>query len=319
MADSRSRVAILDDYQGVALQCADWTALPSDIAVDVFRDPIPEEAVPERLRPFQIVVAMRERTPFPRASLQQLPNLRLLATTGMRNKAIDLEAAREFGITVCGTDVLPYPTVELTWGLILALCRRIPQENRSVLEGGWQTGLGVGLQGKTLGILGLGRLGRQVAHVGKAFGMHVTAWSRNLTRGACDSVGVAYGDRDELLSAADIVTVHLLLSERTRGLIGAAEFGLMKPTAYLVNTSRGSIVDETALIQALRSGRIAGAAIDVFDREPLPHNDPLRKLKNALLTPHIGYVTQENYRLFFGQTVENIAAFLLGAPIRVLN
>jgi phosphoglycerate dehydrogenase-like enzyme len=247
--------------------------------------------------------------------------LKLIATSGMRNAAIDMKAARELGVAVCGTATLGYPTAELTWGLIIGLCRHIAREDRAMHEGGgWQTTLGVGLQGKTLGVLGLGKLGGQVARIGQAFGMNVVAWSRNLTEARCAELGVRLAaSKDELLSTADVVTIHLVLGAATRGLIGAAELARMKPTTYLVNTSRGPIVDEAALLEVLRARRIAGAALDVYDREPLPADHPVRKLDNVLLTPHLGYVTEENYRVFFGETVENIAAFLKGAPIRVLN
>jgi phosphoglycerate dehydrogenase-like enzyme len=314
------RVAVLDDYQGVALQMADWRQLPADVQVQVFRDHLAEaSAVAARLRDVDIVVAMRERTPFPRSLLAQLPKLKLLVTTGMRNASIDVEAAAALGITVCGTQGLPYPTAELTWGLILALLRHIPREDRATREGRWQVSVGVGLRGKVLGVLGLGNLGSQVAAVGKAFGMSVLAWSQHLTAERAAQFGATLVGKDELLSRSDIVTIHLVLSERTRGLIGARELGLMKPTAYLINTSRGPIVDENALIEALQRGSIAGAALDVFDEEPLPLDHPLRRLENTVITPHLGYVTVETYRIFFEQAVEDILAFLRGQPVRVLT
>jgi phosphoglycerate dehydrogenase-like enzyme len=314
------RVAVLDDYQGVALQMADWRQLPADVQVQVFRDHLAEaSAVAARLRDVDIVVAMRERTPFPRSLLAQLPKLKLLVTTGMRNASIDVEAAAVLGITVCGTQGLPYPTAELTWGLILALLRHIPREDRATREGRWQVSVGVGLRGKVLGVLGLGNLGSQVAAVGKAFGMSVLAWSQHLTAERAAQFGATLVGKDELLSRSDIVTIHLVLSERTRGLIGARELGLMKPTAYLINTSRGPIVDENALIEALQRGSIAGAALDVFDEEPLPLDHPLRRLENTVITPHLGYVTVETYRIFFEQAVEDILAFLRGQPVRVLT
>jgi phosphoglycerate dehydrogenase-like enzyme len=314
-----TRVAVLDDYQDVALKMADWRALPADVEVTVFRDHVAEDqALTERLQDFDIVVAMRERTPFTRGLLERLPRLKLLITTGMRNASIDVRAANDCGVLVCGTEGLPYPTAELTWGLILALVRQIPREDRATRNGQWQVSLGVGLQGKTLGLLGLGRLGSQVAAIGKAFQMHVLAWSENLTADRAAAAGATLVSKDELLSQADIVTIHLVLSARTRHLVGAPELRLMKPTAYLVNTSRGPIIDEQALIQALRQRAIAGAGLDVFDAEPLPLDHPLRQLDNTVITPHLGYVTLETYRIFYGHAVENIQAFLRGSPLRVV-
>lgn len=315
-----TRIAILDDYQGVALAMADWTSLPASAEVLVFRDHLSElDAVAARLADFDVVMAMRERTPFPRPLLERLPGLRLLVTTGMRNAAIDVAAATERGIVVCGTAGLPYPTAELTWGLILSLARRIPAEDRATRDGGWQVSVGLGLNGKTLGVLGLGTLGAQVARVGRAFEMEVLAWSQNLTAARAAEVGATRVDRDELLARADVVTIHLVLGERTRGLIGARELGLMKRTAHLVNTSRGPIVDEAALVRALRDGGIAGAGLDVFDEEPLPADHPFRHLPGTVITPHLGYVTEETYRVFYGHALENIRAYLEGAPIRVLR
>jgi phosphoglycerate dehydrogenase-like enzyme len=314
------RVAILDDYQDVALQMTDWSVLPVEVEVQVFRDHLTDQdGLVGRLKDCEIVMAMRERTPFPRRLLERLPKLRLLTTTGMRNAAIDLSAATDCGVVVCGTGGVLYPTAELTWGLILALLRYIPREDTATRAGHWQVSMGVGLQGKTLGVIGLGNLGSQVATVGKAFQMSVIAWSQNLTAERAAQVGVTLVSKDELLSRSDIVTIHLVLSQRTRGLLGARELGLMKPTAYLVNTSRGPIVDEPALVEALRKKTLAGAALDVFDEEPLPLAHPLRRLENTVITPHIGYVTTETYKIFFDQTVENIRAFLNGTPVRVLN
>lgn len=314
------RVAVLDDYQDVALQMADWQVLAPQAEVVVFRNHLADEGgVAEQLHDFDIVVAMRERTPFTRSLLQRLPRLRLLVTTGMRNASIDLQAAAACEVVVCGTEGLPYPTAELTWGLILALVRQIPREDRATRNGQWQVGLGVGLQGKTLGVIGLGRLGSQVATVGQAFGMQVLAWSQNLTEERATQYGATLVGKDELLSRSDVVTLHLILSQRTRGLIGQRELDLMKPTAYLVNTSRGPIVDESALLQALEQGRIAGAGLDVFDEEPLPLNHALRHLDNTVITPHLGYVTRETYEVFYGQAVEDIQAFLRGNPVRVLT
>lgn len=314
------RVAVLDDYQDVALQMTDWSVLPPDVEVQVFRDHLKDAgAVAQRLRGFDIVMAMRERTPFSRALLAELPQLKLLITTGMRNASIDVAAARELGITVCGTRGLGYPTAELTWGLILALLRRIPREDRATREGQWQVSTGEGLQGKILGVLGLGNLGAQVATVGKAFGMSLLAWSQNLTAERAAQCGATLVSKDELLRQSDILTIHLVLSDRSRGLLGARELGLMKRSAYLINTSRGPLVDEQALISALQHGTIAGAGLDVYDDEPLTGDHPLRRLENTVITPHLGYVTRETYQIFFGDTVENIQAFLRGAPIRVLS
>jgi len=314
------RVAILDDYQRVARQLADWGSLPSGSELSVFHDHLSEpDALVARLAPFEVIVAMRERTPFPRSLLSRLPALRLLVTTGMRNAAIDLVAAAESRILVSGTDGLPYPTAELTWGLILALARHIAEEDRALRAGSWQTSLGVGLRGKTLGVLGLGRLGSQVARIGAAFGMELIAWSPNLTAERAAAAAVARVERDELFRRADVLTVHLVLSERSAGLIGARELSLMKQSALLINTSRGPLVNEAALIDALRAGALAGAGLDVFDREPLPPGHPLLELPNTVLTPHLGYVTEETYRIFYGHALEDVQAYLAGQPLRVLS
>jgi phosphoglycerate dehydrogenase-like enzyme len=315
-----TRVAILDDYQGAATRMADWASLPDGVDVVVFRDHLSAEAdVAARLADFDAVVAMRERTPFPRSLLERLPRLRLLVTTGMRNASIDLRAAAERGVLVCGTGGLPYPTAELTWALILALVRHVPREDRATRQGGWQETLGIGLNGKTLGVLGLGTLGTRVARIGRAFEMTVVAWSQNLTAARAAAGGASLVSRDELLARADVVTIHLVLSDRTRGLIGARELGLMRRTAYLVNTSRGPIVAEQALIRALETGAIAGAGLDVYDEEPLPGDHPLRRLPNTVITPHLGYVTEETYRIFYTEALENVRAYLAGAPVRVLG
>lgn len=314
-----TRVAVLDDYQSVALEMANWDALPTDVNVDVFSDHLTEEDdLAHRLEHYDVVVAMRERTPFQRSLLERLTSLRLLVTTGMRNASIDVAAANDNGVTVCGTDGVPYPTAELTWGLILALLRKIPTEDRATREGRWQVTVGEGLHGKTLGVVGLGRLGSQVATVGAAFGMNLIAWSQNLTPERAAEFGATLVAKSELLSTSDIVTIHLVLSDRTRGLFGADELSSMKPGSYLVNTSRGPIVDESALIEALNNGVIAGAGLDVFDTEPLPSDHPLRSLPNTVLTPHMGYVTSETYRVFYGDAIENIQAFLDGNPVRVI-
>jgi phosphoglycerate dehydrogenase-like enzyme len=262
---------------------------------------------------------MRERTPFKASLLERLPRLRLLVTTGARNAAIDVAAARARGVVVCGTEGLPYPTAELTWALILALARHVPAEDRATRAGKWQTSLGVGLRGKTLGVLGLGRLGGQVARIGAAFGMELVAWSQNLTVERAAEFGARLVARDALLEQADVVTVHLVLGERTRGLLGARELGLMKRSAFLVNTSRGPVVDEAALIRALSTNSIAGAGLDVFDEEPLPPGHPFLVLPNTVLTPHLGYVTAETYRIFYSQALEDIQAYARGQPIRTVS
>jgi len=315
------RVAVLDDYQGVALRMADWSVLDSDCRVEVFRDHLSDlAALADRLRDFEIVTCMRERTPFGRDLLARLPNLRLLVTTGMRNAAIDLKAATERGVLVCGTAGGPEsPPAELTWGLILALVRHIPREDAETRAGRWGTTVGMSLGNSVLGVLGLGRLGAMVARVGGAFGMKVIAWSQNLTAEKAAQCGAALVTKDDLFRQSDIVTIHVQLSERTRGLVGARELGLMRPTAYLVNTARGPIVDEPALVRALQARAIAGAGLDVFDEEPLPPDHPLKRLDNTLLMPHAGYVTEEQYRVRYRDTVENVAAYLKGSPLRILN
>lgn len=314
------RCAIIDDYQGCALDMADWSALAPEIEVEAFRDHISDEdELARRLAGFEIVCAMRERTPFPRSLFEKLPRLELLLTSGMRNLSIDGAAAAEHGVTVCGTPSVGTPTAELAWGLILALARSIPAEDRTIRAGGWQETLGVSLEGKTLGVIGLGRLGGRVARIGQAFGMEVIAWSENLTEERCREIGVARADKETLLRGADVVTIHLLLSERTRGLIGASDLALLKKEAFLVNTSRGPIVDEAALIDTLERRAIAGAGLDVFDIEPLPADHPFRRLDNAVITPHLGYVSVENYRCYFPAMVEDIRAWLAGEPIRILE
>ena len=314
------RVAVLDDYQQAAQQMTDWTVLPTEVEVQIFEDHLrDQDAVVQRLKDFDIVMAMRERTPFPRSLLEQLPRLKLLTTTGMRNAAIDMRAATDCGVLVCGTGGVLYPTAELTWGLVLSLLRHIPREDQATRVGQWQVSLGQGLSGKTLGLMGLGRLGAQVAKVGNAFQMNVIAWSQNLARERATECDVTLVSKDDLLARADILSIHLVLSKRSFGLIGSPELCQMKPTAYLINTSRGPIVDEAALIDALQKGIIAGAGLDVFDEEPLARDHPLRNLDNTVITPHIGYVTTETYKIFFDETVANIRAFLNGAPVRVLN
>jgi phosphoglycerate dehydrogenase-like enzyme len=313
-------VAVLDDFQGVAMQMADWSKLGERASITVFRDHISApQALVERLRPFDVICVMRERTPLPRAILEQLPNLKLIASASMRNASIDMSAATELGITVCGTGSPSRGAPVFTWALILALLRNLPAELESMHKGGWQVGLGGDLHGKTLGLLGLGRLGSAVADIGKAFEMNAIAWSQNLTREKALDRGVAFVSKDELFRSADILTIHLRLSERTQGLVGAAELALMKPTAYLINTSRGPIVNEEALIAALKRRQIAGAGLDVYDEEPLPAGHPLRCMDNVIAAPHIGFVTRDTYRQFYGETVENVIAWLDQAPLRVLN
>ena len=314
------RIAVLDDYQSVAADFCDWSKVPEPVDVTTFHDTLTDEdALVARLEPFDVVIAMRERTPFPRAVLERLPNLKLLVTTGRRNKSIDVEAATERGITVCGTGILPNGTAELTWGLILAVTRHIPHEDASVRAGGWQQTIGGDLAGARLGVVGLGGQGSQVARIGLAFGMDVVAWSQNLTDERAAEHGVRRVDREELFATSDVVTVHLLWSKRTRGLINAEDFALMKHTAIFINTSRGPIVQTPALVDALQNGTIAGAGLDVYDQEPLPADDPIRSLPRTVLTPHLGYVTRSTYEVFYGEAVEDVAAFLRGEPIRVIT
>ena len=326
------RVAILDDYQQVSLASTDWSAVRSLAEIDVFAKHIAStEALVSALEPYDVIVAMRERTFFDASRLSQLPRLRLLVTTGMANTSIDLAAASAQGITVCGTGGSAYSTAELTWGLILALVRHIPEEDRRMktvgraggaalgVSGGWQQTVGTDLHGKKLGIVGLGHQGRTVAKIGRAFGMKLAAWSQNLDPDIANKAHAEAVSKEELFSSCDVVTVHYKLGPRSVGLVGAAELALMKPSAYLVNTSRGPIVDSAALLSALRSGSIAGAALDVFDVEPLPLSDPLRSAPNVVLTPHLGYVTEDAYRVFYGDAAEDIVAFASGSPVRVLS
>jgi phosphoglycerate dehydrogenase-like enzyme len=313
-------IAVLDDYQDAAREFGPWSELGAGAEVTVFTDHVAETgALVERLAPFDVIVAMRERTRFPRAVLEPLPRLRLLVSTGMGSGHIDLEAARERGITVCGTGGRGEPPAELTWALILGLARHIAEEDAGTRAGSWGLTVGTDLAGATLGVIGLGNLGQRVARVGLAFGMRVIAWSQNLDPGVAAAAGVEPVSKQTLLREADVVTIHLRLSERTTGLIGAADLALLKPTALLVNTSRGPIVDEAALVDALRSGRIGGAGLDVFDTEPLPPGHPLRTTPRTLLTPHIGYVSANSYRVFYGDAVEDIRAYLDGRPIRQLG
>lgn len=314
------KLAILDDYEKAALTNADWRQLSGKVRVEVFCEHLEDEdAAAQRLADFEIVFLMRERTPFRSSLFARLPKLEHVITSGKRNASIDLDAARDHGVIVSGTPILPYPAAEHAWALMLALAKGIPQDDQRMRDGRWGGGLNLGLRGKTLGVIGLGKLGSQVATVGLAFGMEVIAWSQNLTTERCAEVGVRLAPKNELLQSADFVTIHLVLGDRSRGLIGADELKLMKPTAYLVNTSRGPIVDEAALVEALKSSRIAGAGLDVFETEPLSDHHPLRALPNTVLTPHQGYVTKENFRIFYETAIENILSWLDGAPANVLN
>jgi len=314
------RCAILDDYQHVALSMADWSKVEGDVEIKVFNQHLGSaDCVIAALQGFAVVCAMRERTPFPRAVIDALPDLKLLITTGMRNASIDLEAARARGVTVCGTPTFGNATVAIATGLMLELARHIGYENARLKAGAsWQTTIGLDLEGLTLSLLGLGKLGVRMAEIGHAFKMNVIAWSQNLTAETCKAAGVEHVGRDDLFGRADFLSIHVQLSERTRGLIGKNELGLMKTSAYLINTSRGPIVDEAALIAALRERRVAGAGLDVFNAEPLPVEHPFRKLDNVVLTPHLGYVTAQSYRAFFAGMVDDIRAFLDGKPVRVL-
>ena len=315
----RVRCVVLDDYQGVSMDYADWDTIPK-LRVDVVRDHLSGDALLAAIENADIIVAMRERTPFPGRLLRRLPHLRLLVTTAMVNASIDLGAARERGITVCGTPSLPTPHVEHTWALIHALTRNVVGEVDNLRRGGpWQRFVGFDLHGRTIGIVGLGRSGQRVAAVAKAFGMHVLAWSPHLTPEAAADRGAGYAPLTELMSRSDVVSLHLILAASTRGLIGAGELRLMKPTAFLVNTSRAGLVDTPALVAALKQDRIAGAGLDVFDVEPLPVDDELRSLATVVATPHIGYVTDANYREFYRGALADIAAWLDGSPVRVLT
>ncbi|WP_073947044.1 D-2-hydroxyacid dehydrogenase family protein [Streptomyces kebangsaanensis] len=318
----RLRCAVLDDFQGVATTVADWTPLSDRVEVVTYTEHFAtEDELAAALADADIVVTLRERVPFPASLLNRLPRLRLLIASGMRNSVIDYTAARANGVTVCGTESSSTPPVELTWALLLGLARGIVAENDALRSNGpWQSTVGADLHGRRLGLLGLGKIGSRVARVGLAFGMHVTAWSQNLTKERAEEVGVEPApSKEDLLSTADFVSVHLALSDRTRGLLGAAELSLLKPTAYLINTSRAAIVDQDALLTALHEARIAGAAVDVFDTEPLPPNHPMRTAPRLLATPHLGYVSRANYERYYGQAVEAVEAYLAGTPIRLLG
>ena len=314
------RVALLDDYQQVSLGLADWKSLEPDAAVTVFADHLSDlDALARRLQPFECVVLMRERTPFPRALFERLPNLKLLITSGRRNAAIDEAAATDHGVQVCGTNLAGLATAELTWGLILACLRHIVAEDKAQRQGRWQTTLGIELAGKTLGVLGLGRLGSEVARIGAAFRMTPIAWSPNLTAERAAAAGARFVSKDELMAQSDVLSIHVVLSERTRGLVGKADLARMKPAAFLINTSRGPVVDEDALIDTLRQKRIAGAGIDVFSVEPLPPDHAYYRLDNVVITPHLGYVTAENYANHFPQVVEIVRAAIAGRVLQPIN
>ena len=317
------KAAIIDDYQNVALSLASWDSLGSDVSIDVFNDHLADEtAVARRLQPYDILVIMRERTPFPHSLIENLPNLKLLVTSGNRNRAIDIKACAEKKIIVSGTGSAragSHPTAELAWGLIMALTKHIPSENLAVREGKWGVDMSIGLGGKVLGVVGLGHVGSVVARAGLNFGMEVIAWSQNLSEARAREMGATRVEKEDLFARSDIISIHVILSERTRGMINEKDLGLMKPSAYLVNTSRGPIVDKKALLDVLTNRRIAGAGLDVYDIEPLPPNHPLLSVSNTVLTPHIGYVTRDNFEVYYRDAVEDIRAWLAGKPIRTIE
>lgn len=316
----RVKVAVIDDFQDVARSMGDWGRLEPAAQTTIFTDNVTGQALVERLAPFDVVMVIRERTKFPREVLASLPNLKLLITAGMRNLGIDLDACRARGIVVCGTDTGSSPTSELAFGMLLALSRNIPAEQASLRAGAWQTSrLGFGVKGLTLGIVGLGRLGAIMGGYGRAFGMNVIAWSQNLTAEKAAAAGARRVEKAELFAQSDFVSLHLILSERTRGIVGAAELAQMKPGGFLINTSRAGLIDEPALIAALERGGIAGAALDVYEREPLPADAAILAAPNTLLTPHLGYATRETYEIYFPQAVEDIEGWLAGKPRRVIS
>jgi len=309
--DNRIKVAVLDDYQDVALKFADWSSLEDRVNLTIYHDHLDLEAkLIERLQPFEVVCVMRERTPLTRSILEKLPNLKLIVSTGQRNASIVTKAAEELGITIKPTGYIDSGAPELTWALIIALARHIPQENSNMVTGRWQTTIGTDLKGKTIGIIGLGRVGSKIARYAKAFDMNVIAWSQNLTAEKAADAGALLVDKKSLFKEADFVTIHLVLSDRSTGIVNSEDFALMKPTAYFINISRGPLVDESALIQALQLRKIAGAALDVYNTEPLPLDHPFRKMDNVLTTPHIGYVTEKTYKLFYGDTVKALHEWL---------
>ncbi len=313
------RIAVLDDYQDVARHCGDWDVLGPDASVKFFNAPIRNGVLAGQLKAHDVIVAMRERTPFPAALLKNLPNLRLLVTTGPRNRAIDVAACVDLGITVCGTRSDPQLAAEHTWALIMALYKNVVENDAATRAGAWQPNIGRSLRGSTLGLLGLGKLGQRVAEFGKLFGMHVIAWSPNLTPERCAPFGVESASRQGLFERADVVSIHMVLSESTRHIVAALELGWMKETAYLVNTSRGALVDEQALCEALQVGAISAAGLDVFEEEPLPADAPIRLAPNVLFSPHVGYVSWENYQTYYGDAIENILQWRAGTPVRVLH
>jgi D-3-phosphoglycerate dehydrogenase len=317
----RYRCAVLDDYQNVALTMADWSRVTGDVDVTVFNDRLgDEDAVARALQGFGIVCIMRERTPFPRSLIEKLPDLKLLVTSGLRNASIDVAAAKERGIIVCGTEGAKHPTAELAIGLMIDLARNISVENARMKAGeAWQATVGSDLYGHTLGLIGLGNLGQRVARVGQAFGMKVIAWSQNLTPERCAEHDVTYATKADLFQQSDFISLHMVLSDRTRGIVGRTDLAMMKPTAIIINTSRGPLIDEVALAEALEKKSIAGAGLDVFSVEPLPRDHVFRTLPNVVLTPHLGYVTKAGYQAFYGGTVEAIRAWLDGKPIRVIG
>lgn len=315
-----TRIGVLDDYMNIAQEVADWGRLPDRVQVEFHQEHLTERAaLIDLLQPYDVVVIMRERTAFPRDLIEQLPNLKLLVSTSGRNKSVDLAACAEHEVLVCHTELGPTPTAEHTWALILALAKNIPAEDRATREGQWGVSPGIGLAGKVLGVVGLGKLGSRVAQVGKLFDMEVIAWSPNLTDARANAIGVTRVDKGELLARSDFVTVHVVLSPRSHGLIGPDDLAKMKPTAYLINTARGPIVDEDALVKAVQSGAIAGAGLDVFGTEPLPPDDPLRTLPNSIITPHVGGFIRDNYELWYQGALEDIEAWLDGNPIRILT
>jgi phosphoglycerate dehydrogenase-like enzyme len=313
-------VALLDDFQDLGRTMGPWSRLQGRVAVEAFNEAIlGEDRLAATLAPFEVIVAMRERTPFPRSLIERLPKLRLLITTGMHNAALDFDALAERGVTVCGTTSGGASTVELTWALLLAASRHICEEDRAIRNGGWQHTIGPELEGRTLGLLGLGRIGAMMVPVARAFGMRVIAWSQNMTASDASAAGAERVEKEDLFRRSDFVSVHYKLSARSVGIVGAEEIAWMKPTAYLINTSRGQLVDQDALLAALRDGRIAGAALDVYDEEPLPHDHPLRSAPRTVLTPHIGYVATGPYERWWREIVENVEAFLDGEPVRVIG
>lgn len=313
------RIGILDDYQDVARHCGDWNVLGEDARVDFVTEHIPLEERPQRLQPYDVIVVMRERTPFPASLIEQLPNLKLLVTTGARNRAIDVAACRARGIPVCSTRSDPQLAAELAWALIMALYKKVTTNDSATREGIWQPTIGRSLRGTTLGLLGFGKLGQRVGEFGKLFGMEVIAWSPNLTAERCAPFGVQHVSKQELFERSDVVSIHMVLSASTHQIVGAAELAWMKPTSYLVNTSRGPLVDEQALCNALHARRIGGAALDVFEQEPLPLDAAIRHAPNVLLSPHVGYASWQNYQQYYGDAIENILQWRAGTPIRVLE